>query len=106
MQGAFAHGAKIRRRADQAPAKMMKPGAVHEDSRSQWICAAGEPMGKGEPAPGRAEIRIFFGKVDTLTRRGKDGEHAGRDCLLRLFGIATMKTIGDGQLVDWFGEDG
>jgi len=67
MRWPLAHNPKVRRGADEAPAKMVEPGAVHEH-RATAIGAAGSPRAKASRRPLVGKVWIFFGKMRLIGR--------------------------------------
>src|SRR5436190_861751 len=109
MRGSISHGAKIRRRANQAATEMMQPDAVHQYARDEWVGAAGQPSRKSKPAPAGRDVGIFRWELDRFSARSQawGREHtqpARQDGVFWLVVIAAMKQIRDRHLVRGFSQ--
>src|SRR6185503_20478764 len=88
MRWSLTHDSKIRRRADEAAAKVVQPGAVHEHACDQWIGATRQPARESQPTPTGCEVGILFGKSDGLAAGRQHAERTRRKGFLRLLRIS------------------
>ncbi len=91
MRWYTAQPTELTRRSHQSLTKVMHPHAINDHARQERIVGLRQPLTNAKRRPVVGKLGSSLGELDALSLWHSNRRWCGRDFLLRLLMIATMK---------------